>query len=200
MGNQSLPPKLASLSGSEEILPGVRILDFWSWALGDLRLNSTRGLLAQFLVAKAVGDKRRVDDGWGPYDVESDDGLKIEVKSSGYLQSWSQPKPSAITFQGLITKRWDPINGYSPTKMVVADVYVFAVHTCVISADYNPLDIAMWEFYAIPGSVIRKLDQGSMALSTVRKHAGNAVSWERLRETIVAKAQASELEPEASSN
>jgi hypothetical protein len=55
-----LPPRLAE--GSELITGRDSVLDFWRWALGDLRLNSTRGLLAQFLVARAVGDARRADD------------------------------------------------------------------------------------------------------------------------------------------
>lgn len=81
------PSELPILSGDEPLLPGVRVRDFWAWAMGDLRPNSTRGMLAQFLVAKAVGDTRPLDDGWGDFDVQSPEGIKIEVKSSGYLQS-----------------------------------------------------------------------------------------------------------------
>jgi hypothetical protein len=78
-----LPQRLAD--GSESLTPGHTVLDFWRWALGDLRVNATRNLLTQFLVARAVGDARRKDDGWGAYDVETPEGLKIEVKSSAYL-------------------------------------------------------------------------------------------------------------------
>lgn len=74
-------------SGNEEILPGITVRDFWAWALGDLRLNSTRGMLAQFLVAKALGDTRPYDEGWGNFDVLIPDGIRVEVKSLGYLQS-----------------------------------------------------------------------------------------------------------------
>src|SRR5690606_21596217 len=91
-----------TITGEEVLLPGVRVLDFWRWALGDLRLNSTRGMLAQFLVARAVWDTRPNDDGWGDFDVLSPEGIKIEVKSSGYLQSWSQVNPSRIVFSGLM--------------------------------------------------------------------------------------------------
>src|SRR5689334_1809608 len=86
------------LTGEEEILPGATVRDFWAWALGDLRLNANRGMLAQFLVARAVGDVRPRDDGWGNFDVLTPEGIKVEVKSSGYLQSWRQTRPSRIVF------------------------------------------------------------------------------------------------------
>lgn len=180
----TFPIEPLDVSGEEEILPGVRVVNFWAWALGDLRLNSTRGLLAQFLVAQAVGDARRGDDGWGPFDVESDSGIKIEVKSSGYLQSWYQSKLSSISFQGLITKRWDQVKGYTANREVVADVYVFAVHTCTEPAMYDPLNVDYWDFYVMPASTVRRLNQQSMALSTVKRHSGSPVCWSELRRSI----------------
>jgi hypothetical protein len=49
-------PTLPPLDGSESF-SGVdaTVLDFWRFALSDLRMNNTRGYLAEFLVAKAVG-------------------------------------------------------------------------------------------------------------------------------------------------
>lgn len=37
--------------------------DLWQFALGELRMNNTRGYLAEFLVAKALGlsDAHRVE-------------------------------------------------------------------------------------------------------------------------------------------
>jgi hypothetical protein len=37
---------------------------FSRWAFSDLRGNTTRGILAEFLVAKAVGDERALRIGW----------------------------------------------------------------------------------------------------------------------------------------
>ena len=37
------------------------VADFWRWAFSDLRDNTTRGILAEFLVAKAVGDTKAAD-------------------------------------------------------------------------------------------------------------------------------------------
>ncbi|MDQ3226352.1 MAG: hypothetical protein M3Q50_06965 [Chloroflexota bacterium] len=85
MAPEIVVTEVALLSGNEQILPGIHVRDFWAWALGDLRLNANRGLLAQFLVAKALGDCRERDDGWGNFDVLTPEGIKVEVKASGYL-------------------------------------------------------------------------------------------------------------------
>lgn len=34
---------------------GPTLFDFWRWSLSDLVSNATRGLLAEFIVAKALG-------------------------------------------------------------------------------------------------------------------------------------------------
>lgn len=176
----------AHLSGEEELAPGAKVIDFWAWALGDLRLNSTRGLLAQFLVARAVGDARRIDDGWGPYDVLSDTGIKIEVKSSGYVQSWAQKKSSSIQFSGLITKRWNESDGtYTENPEVVADVYVFAVHTCEDRDKYDTLNLSYWDFYVLPGATIRELNQKGISLSRLRRLGVEPVKWNGLRNAIL---------------
>src|SRR5436309_971470 len=83
------PPEL--LSGSERF-DGIdaNVLDFWRWAFSDLRENTTRGILAEYLVAKAVGDDRGLRSSWDNFDVRATDGTTIEVKCSAFLQSWPQ--------------------------------------------------------------------------------------------------------------
>jgi hypothetical protein len=78
------------------------VLDFWRWAFGDLRSNATCGVLAEYLVARAVGAGReqpRVE--WDNYDVLSPSGVRIEVKSAASLRSWPQTGPSQIRYTGL---------------------------------------------------------------------------------------------------
>ena len=180
----AVPAEMAILTGGEPLLPGVSVRDFWAWALGDLRLNSARGMLAQFLVAKAVGDARLRDDGWGDFDVLTPEGTKVEVKSSGYLQSWRQARPSRIAFTGLKGLSWSDEAGHSPEPEFRADVYVFAVHTCLDPAAYDPLDLAAWEFYVLPAAVLRSLGQKSLRLSRLQELAPPAMPWAGLREAI----------------
>ena len=40
---------------SEDEAIGARLLDFWRWSSSDLADNTTRGVLAEYLVALAVG-------------------------------------------------------------------------------------------------------------------------------------------------
>lgn len=81
--------------------------DFWRFALSDFRMNNTRGYLAEFLVAKAVGaTSGRVE--WDAFDVLAPSGARIEVRSSAYLQVWDQRRPSRIVFSGLTGRTRSP--------------------------------------------------------------------------------------------
>jgi hypothetical protein len=183
-----LPSDIAQLTGDEPILPGVTVRDLWAWALGDLRLNANRGMLAQFLVAQAVGDQRLRDDGWGNFDVLTPEGVKVEVKSSGYLQSWRQSRLSKIEFSGLIGIPWSGETGYGTERVVRADVFVFAVHTAQDPAAYDPLDLDAWAFYVVPGPIISRLNQKTISLPRVQALAGAAVDWHGLRQAALAAA------------
>lgn len=118
-------PPARRMDGSEPFAGlDATVLDFWRFAMSDLRMNNLRGYLAEFLVAKAIGATGpRVE--WDAYDVLSPDGTRIEVKSSAYMQVWDQRRPSAIRFTGLTGRTWDPRNGESPEATFNADVYVF---------------------------------------------------------------------------
>lgn len=79
------------------------LIDFWRWSASDLVSNATRGILAEYLVACAIGiaDGARVE--WDAYDLlipktDNRAEIRIEVKSSAYLQSWQQKKLSKIIF------------------------------------------------------------------------------------------------------
>ncbi|MDP9358717.1 MAG: hypothetical protein M3R02_26250 [Chloroflexota bacterium] len=175
------PNEVPVLTGGEPILPNVNVRDFWAWALGDLRLNANRGMLAQFLVAKAVGDTRLRDDGWGDFDVLTPEGITVEVKSSGYLQSWRQARPSKIVFSELMGRSWSAETGRGATPEVRADVFVFAVHTCQDPDAYDPLDLTAWAFYVLPATIIRELGQKSLSLPRVQSLGGSPLAWADLR-------------------
>lgn len=111
-----LAPKVGTLSPSARFEggPGVTACEFWQWGFSDLRLNMVRGVLAEFLVAKAVGDPANtLRDPWANYDVETPDGVTIEVKSSAYLQAWTMRRLTKPTFAGLTGRSWAPLTGTS---------------------------------------------------------------------------------------
>lgn len=70
--------------------------DFWSWAFSDLVANTTRGLIAEYLVARALDADQGCRTEWDAWDVVTPDGIKVEVKSSAYIQSWGIKQGQAI--------------------------------------------------------------------------------------------------------
>src|SRR3972149_1457097 len=151
------PTPVRPLDGTE-IFSGAeaRVIDFWRWALSDLRMNTTRPMVAEFLVAKAVGDNRPVREAWANFDVLSGEGIRIEVKSSGYCQSWTQRELSRINFGRLAARSWDAETGeLSSEPEVRSDVFVFAVQSCKDCSRYDPLDTSQWQFWGGAADDIR---------------------------------------------
>ena len=86
------------------------LLDFWQWSMSDLVNNATRGVLAEYIVARALGvPVNKTRDFWAPYDlaVSGRTKTKIEVKSSSYVQSWGQSSFSSISFDISPSYAWD---------------------------------------------------------------------------------------------
>lgn len=178
------PPVAVPMTGSERFV-GVdgTVADFWRFAMSDFRTNNLRGYLAEYLVARAVGaTQNRVE--WDSYDVETPDGITIEVKSSAYLQAWAQRKPSAISFSSLRSKTWTPQTGYAKEATYNADVYVFCLQTATGHATYNPIDVNQWEFYVISNSVLADTGQSSLTLSRARSLSGGVVAYSALEAAI----------------
>ena len=57
----------------------LTLLDFWSWSASDLVSNATRGRLAEFIVANALGVESGIREEWAAYDLATATGIKIEV-------------------------------------------------------------------------------------------------------------------------
>ncbi|SNR56207.1 hypothetical protein [Blastococcus mobilis] len=184
------PPPARLLSGEEPIAGSTgTVRDFWAWALSDLRGNTVRPMLAEFLVAQALGATSRPRIEWDAYDIVTPDGIRVEVKSSAYLQAWAQARPSSIRFGGLNGRTWDSTVGYAPSATYNADVYVFALMTARDHASYDPLDLAQWRYWVLPRRIVEATGQRSMALSRVEHLAGAPVSHDGLAEAVCAAAE-----------
>jgi hypothetical protein len=151
---------------------GCDLLSFWQWSVSDLVSNATRGVLAEFIVARALGipvDKD-VRNEWSAFDLETPDGLTIQVKSAAYIQSWAQKRLSTICFNVKPSRSWDPVSGMRKDVLRHADVYVFAVLAVKEKEKVDPLDVSQWDFYAVPTSFLneRKRSQHSITLPTLR--------------------------------
>jgi len=86
---------------------GFDLAGFWQWSCSDLISNATRGILAEYIVAKALGVADGVRDEWAACDLTAPDGSRIEVKSAAYIQSWHQERFSRIAFNVRKTRAWD---------------------------------------------------------------------------------------------
>ena len=163
------------LSANDSIpgLEGRTVGDFWQWAYSDVLSNRNRSIFAEFMVGVALGvvDKPRVE--WDAVDLRYK-GLKVEVKSAAYVQSWPQKKPSIIRFDIDKAIFWDSATGESsgqPTRC--ADIYVFCLHTEKDKSRANVLDVATWEFYVVLTEMLnRKLaDAKSISLAALNRLA-----------------------------
>jgi hypothetical protein len=179
------PPEAHLLTGAEGIDgTGTTVGDFWAWSLSDLRANTVRSLLAEFLVARALGAARRPRVEWDAFDVLTPDGLRLEVKSGAYLQAWEQSRLSTVTFGGLSARTWTPTAGYSTTGSYNADAYVFAVLTATEHVQYDALNLDQWSFWVLPRHVVSATGQRSIRLSRVEALAGPAVTYAGLAEKV----------------
>ena len=179
------PPPTRLLAGDEQIngTPAT-VRDFWAWALPDLRTNTVRPMLAEFLVAQALDAATRPRIEWDAYDVVTPDGIRVEMKSSAYLQAWAQARPSSISFGGLNGRTWESTAGYSTSSTYNAEVYVFALVTSRDHASYDPLNPAQWTFWVRPRSVVEATGQSSLALSRVEALAPAPVSYDGLAAAV----------------
>lgn len=164
-------------------------VDFWAWNMGDLRMNTTRGFLAEFLVAKAVGDPSTRRTEWAAFDICSANKTRIEVKASGYAQSWPGKKASVSFDFDTVDKTtgWDERVG----KDVEVDpedrvhVWVFALQsTPRDAAVYDPMDLDLWEFHTVPHAWLRNCGQRSGAPSFFEKHGFPAVGYGELPQAV----------------
>ena len=166
---------------------GFDLLGFWQWSVSDLVSNATRGVLAEFIVAQALGIAGGSRNEWDAFDLTSRSGLKIEVKSAAYVQSWYQRNLSPIIFRVGPRRGWDPkTNILEVQSKWQADVYVFALFAIQEKACANPMNLEQWEFYVLPVSTLenRKRSQYSITLRSLQALCPVPVRFIALREKI----------------
>ena len=132
------------------------VLSFWRWSHSELLGNALRGVLAEFIIASAIDTLESPREEWDAYDLTTKDGLKIEVKSSAYLQSWRQKELSKISFGIQPTKIWEEFDKRSKESKRQADVYVFCLLAHKDKSTVDPLNLSQWEFYILDTAVLNE--------------------------------------------
>lgn len=162
------------------------LLDFWRWSGSDLVSNATRGLLAEYLVGRALDCVLDVRDEWANFDLVTPSGVKVEVKSSAFVQTWHQEQLSKPVFTYGVKEGWDPTTAKADAaRLRRAHVYVFALLKHEDKESIDPMDLTQWEFYAVATTWLneRRRSQSSITLTSLRRHFG-PVSFPRLKEAV----------------
>ena len=170
-----------------------KLLGFWQWSSSRLLDNALRGIFAEYIVACDLGCSDGVRIEWNIFDLSTNSGKRIEVKSAAYLQSWEQKKYSTISFSVAPTRGLDKeTNAYSGKKKRNADFYVFCLLAHKDQKTIDPLNMSQWKFFILPTSILNERigEQKSLSLSTLLKlepkevpfgEISNAIEhWEKL--------------------
>lgn len=164
-----------------------RLIDFWKWSVSDILSNATRGRFAEFIVGTAIGfNPNKLRDEWDAYDLTSEEGIKIEVKSAAYIQCWKQTKFSKISFSIKASKYWsNELGEIDSNPKRHADLYVFCLLKHKEQETIEPLNMDQWGFYVIPTYVLDnyKRSQTSITLNSLRKLT-DQVEYRNLRDCI----------------
>lgn len=183
------PAPVTPLTGDEPLAgTSATVRDFWSFALSDLKTNIARGVLAEFLVARAVGAQEAVRVSWDNFDVKTPDGIRIEVKSSAYLQGWRQAKLSTIRFSGLTALAWDGGDGWGAEREVRADVFVFGIQTQKTHEEYDALDVAQWDWYVASANSVVEHGARSVGVGFLERYAEGPLGYDEIDEAVRAAA------------
>jgi hypothetical protein len=177
MVNENLKHPLARCNGYECLtIQGEKtphsVLDFWQWSSSDLLGNTMRGVLVEYIVGTALGILKDVRIEWAEYDRLTHEGIKLEIKSAAYLQSWSQKRLSKISFG--IEPKMPQTPPQEPTTEPLlrrqADVYIFCLlhHRDMLTV--NPLSLDQWTFYCLATKKIDAecRDQKTLSLSRLQ--------------------------------
>ncbi len=166
---------------------GFSVLDFWQWSSSDLVANALRGRFAEYIVACALGLNGGTRVEWDAYDLRTSSGLRLEIKSAAYLQSWAQADFSTISFDIRATLGWDSLTAVSATERErQGDVYVFCLMHHKDKATIDALDLSQWTFYVLKTAVLndRLPTQKRISLSTLLKLSPLVCAFQDLKQAI----------------
>ena len=169
--------------------------------------NVDRGHYVECMIILALGEEWNLtsaERGWAPWDIESTDGARLEVKQSAVLQSWSvagdAPQPRTQSFDIAFRKEPWTKGGNFPSYIPgrPADVYIFACHslTDLAIADHRSAD--QWRFIIVPERELP--NQKTISINRLKKLAAET-RYGQLAHTISATlAQLDELKTNLESN
>jgi len=190
--NRYPPIEVTRKTGSERLHndgkeTSVQLVDFWRWFASDLLSNATRGIFAEFIIASVLGLVDNVRAEWGSYDLITQKGKRIEVKSAAYLQSWSQKELSKISFSIRPSRKWNSNTGeLENISERQADIYVFCLLDHQDQNTVDPMNLSQWRFFVISMDILNKHCSGQKSISLTKLISLNSfeVSYEGISDSI----------------
>jgi hypothetical protein len=180
--NNFYPRKLETSTnfiGGPESINKKTICDFWQWSFSDLMQNTTRGILAEYIVAALLEIDDAVRNPWFAFDLQLQDGRTIEIKTISLLQAWKQKSLSVPRVVLAPTRKWDPISGEMEKEPTFnADIYIICFFNSKDHAVANPLDLKQWEFFVFTKRQLIKLLDGRKSISLAGLEKQNIESVE----------------------
>ncbi|MCY4460760.1 MAG: hypothetical protein OXC26_10275 [Albidovulum sp.] len=162
--------------------------EFRRWVLSDWKSPTTRASLAEYYVRCALGRDNEPAQDWEYVDIVLEDGGKIEVKASAYLQPVRGRKLRLTSPRFDIKEKtlaWssklsDWKRSEEPKRW--ADCYVFCLENMDDPATYNPLDLSQWEFFVVSTCRINETfgHQKSVAIGRLRQEGFRSVVFSGL--------------------
>ena len=190
-----LRKKIAQIKTGNEFLTfsgnntEYKLLDFWKWSVSDLLSNATRGIFAEFIVASAMGMdlSNETRDEWGEFDLEAWEWgkIKIEVKSSSFLQTWEQRNYSNIVFS-IKKKGYTSISKEKNKFTRPSDVYVFCLLHHKDKKTVDPLIMDQWSFYVVSTKNINNVfkDKNTITLKSLEKIT-EKIEYHKIKEMVI---------------
>lgn len=163
-----------------------KLIDFWKWNQSNLIENRTRGILAEYIVRAALEIKSNIRVEWDNYDLVSNTGKKIEVKSAAYIQSWAQKKRSSIRFSIGKSIGVTDYAGYDGKSRRWADFYVFCLLAHEDQKTINPLNLEQWKFYILETSILNQhaANQKTIGLKSLLKMKPKVCTFQMIKAII----------------
>ena len=171
--------------------------EFWQWFRPVLAENWMRGVVGEYWVMKALGMTDEIRKGWNTWDIETPDGILIEVKTSGYWQSWQKPGDKMATPRfgaPRVRVEADESMGLQQGHYRPAHLHVFCLHKQKDVTKLDPLDTSQWDFYVVPTTILDanlnpNAKSPSISLRFLSDRRLNPVSFDALSDAILKAAK-----------
>ena len=152
--------------------------DFWQWAYSDVLQNTTRGVLAEYILAVLLEIDQQPRVPWDAYDLKLKDGTTVEVKTMSKLQGWAQQKLTTPAVILKPTREWDFKTGKMKLEPSFnAQVYAICYFTAETHEEADPLNLDQWRFYFLSRNKLISILDGRKTLSLKHLEAAGVPAY-----------------------